>query len=178
MITEEIKAKAKEFAINALQGQIDAIADAYIKGYEEAMRIITEPVIDDSGLPFRSMALPSGTEWMDTVVRMGGNKLHNVPRTFSFWDAITYHSPTVHLPSVEDFEELFRECEYINRGYFLARNGNRIECGIDSDFYVWVRSNIVKNKALAYKFKGNNAPELVRVFTGEKLFVLAIKKEK
>lgn len=171
MITEEIKAKAKEFAINALQGQIDAIADAYLKGYEDAMLIIAEPVIDNSGLPFRSMALPSGTEWMNTVVRMGSNKITNVPLTFSYGEALRYN-----LPAVEDFEELFKECPYKGNGFFLARNGNKIECGIGPDFYVWVKSDIEKDCALAYKFEGNKFPELVRVFTGERLHVLAIKK--
>lgn len=171
MITEEIKAKAKEFAVNALQGQIDALADAYLKGYEDAMRIIAEPVIDGSGLPFRSMALPSGTEWMNTVVRMGSNKITNVPLIFSYGEALRYN-----LPTVEDFQELFRECPYKGKGFFLARNGNKIECGIAPDFYVWVKSDIENDYALAYKFEGNKFPELVRVFTGERLHVLAIKR--
>lgn len=171
MITEEIKAKAQEFAIKALQGQIDALADAYLKGYEDALKTIPhEPIVEEYDEFFDYM-LDSGTMW---TINFHKDKPNN-------YQILSYHEAKKYgLPTQEQFEELLANCREIN-GAYRGRNGQSIGLPIYScenhSMLFWVYSDVIENEALACRFTNNSAPIFERVFTGTPLYFFRVKNK-
>lgn len=167
MITEELKAKAKEFAINSLQGQIDALADAYLKGYEDAMAAMPhEPIVEECDT-FTDLMLDSGTMWTDFV-----HRLSNGYHSLGYYAALRYG-----LPTQEQYEELFSQCRRIGANY-VGRNTNKIYVPMSSDeYYLWVKSDVINDEAYAYKIVNYQEPELVRIYVGTEQKFLRVKNK-
>lgn len=168
MITEEIKAKAKEFAVNALQGQIDAIADAYLKGYEDALKTVPhEPIVEEYDT-FQDMMLDSGTMWTSLFHK----KYPSQVGEFGYYKALEYG-----LPTQEQYEELFSQCRRIGARY-VGRNTNKIYLPqSDNEYYLWVKSDVINDEAYAYKIAKKQEPELVRIYVGTEQKFLRVKNK-
>lgn len=168
MITEEIKAKAKEFAINALQGQIDAIADAYLKGYEDALKTVPhEPIVENYDT-FQDMMLDSGTMWTSGFHK----KYPSQVGEFCYYKALEYG-----LPTQEQYEELFSQCRRMGARY-VGRNANKIFLPqLSDEYYLWVKSDVINDEAYAYKIVNYQEPELVRIYVGTEQKFLRVKNK-
>lgn len=163
MITDEIKAKAKDFALSSLQEQIESIEEAYLKGYEEAMKNMPHEPIEDGADHFEDLWLESGTMWSTDVHR---TKDGTQPEKLNYYKALEYG-----LPTKEQYLELFDDIRIDDKNSFVWRSGNGIAIksphkelpGIE---YTWVKTeDIIDNEAWAVKWE-SNSHEFVRRFTG------------
>lgn len=153
MITEEIKAKAKEFAQSVLQPQIDAIADAYLKGYEDAMKTLPHDNVIDKNDTFVDLMLDSGTMWSTTVHKLKNSE----PKEMDYSSAVRFG-----IPDKEQFEELFMNCKTHFKHYY-EKNGKAVMMyPINETFYVWVKSTVSNFEAFAYKIVSGEEPTLVK----------------
>ena len=106
-----LEEKANEYALNALESEIDKVKNAYIDGYNVARNELLHESIDIDGVTYHDMSLPSGTLWSEIIKysKDGSNyileKPYNLVKEFS-------------IPTKEDWEELeqntrqtdFRDC--------------------------------------------------------------------
>lgn len=71
-----LEEKAKEYALKALESEIDKVQKAYIDGYNAAKA--DEPFIDENGIKWYDMDLPSGNLWStalgEYVINTNGSK--------------------------------------------------------------------------------------------------------
>lgn len=110
----DIVNKAREYAINKLNSQIDIIASAYVDGYNKAKGIITT---DD--MEYIDLGLPSGTKWATRYI--GATDEHPEGSRMVYYDAINYK-----LPTKEQYLELrsLRNAIVDDKVKFYGLNGN------------------------------------------------------
>lgn len=153
MITEEVKKKAKEFAVNALQGQIDALADAYLNGYEDALKTVPHDYIIDKNDTFVDLVLESGTMWSTTVHKLKNSE----PKEMDYSSAVRFG-----IPDKEQFEELFVNCKTHFKHYYEKNGKAVVMYPLNECFYVWVKSKVSNFEAFAYKIVPGEEPTLVK----------------
>lgn len=171
MITEKLRAKAKDFAQSLYQEKIDEAMSAYLKGYEDAMLSISHEIVKDGYDRFIDLLLDSGTMWSTTV--------HKCTKTD--WEPMTYvQAKKFGMPTIEQFTELFASCELIGNQY-VGKNSNAIQSVRDNMpvFCVWVESSENGGlECLAYRFEKGKAPELVRLSVKDKAYFYRVKNKK
>lgn len=167
MITEEIKAKAKEYAVNALQGQIDAIADAYLKGYEDALKTMPHKPIVEEYDTFVDLQLDSDTMWTSEYHKLDKNMYYEL----NYFDALEYG-----IPTEEQFIELFLKCGKEGERYYGRNNSIWVKTYLEP-VYIWVKSEVEDNKALAYKIQAHQKPVLVKRHVGIPSYFLRVKNK-
>lgn len=163
--------KAREYAISALKEQIEQLEAAYTAGYKEALKSIPKPNIEDEmGTTFVDLGLNDGLMWSNENLHeriSGGWKIG-----FPFYEALRYG-----LPTIEQYEYMFSRCKKEKRK-FRSPNGSIIKLSSGNNNFnefLWVKSDIVDDEALAYKITENEDPVLVRRFTGENALCLLVK---
>lgn len=168
MITEEIKSKAKDFALFALQGQIEMITDAYIKGYEDAMKVIPHEPIQDGQDSFQDLMLESGTMW---TTDLHGNSFNDIQA--GYYEAFEYG-----LPTKEQYDELFAKCRR-DKNVYVGKNSRSVKIINAKGFpsYTWVKSEVINDEALAYEWTYMTEPKLVRRYTGFKSYFHRVKNK-
>lgn len=73
-----LEEKAKEYALKALESEIDKVQKAYIDGYNAAKAEYNHEPIDIDGVKYYDMSLPSGNLWSTAlgkyVINANGSK--------------------------------------------------------------------------------------------------------
>lgn len=59
----DLNEKAKEYAEKVLKMQINRISQAYIDGYNDALQEVLHLPVEEDGIKYYDMSLPSGTMW-------------------------------------------------------------------------------------------------------------------
>ena len=162
-----LEEKANEYALNALESEIDKVKNAYIDGYNVARNELLHESIDIDGVTYHDMSLPSGTLWSEIIKysKDGSNyfleKPYNLVKEFS-------------IPTKEDWEELeqnTRQTDFRDCFQYLSKDGVKLNL---AHFYYWCKSDVNdENEALVYKngtFKNK--------FTGESAAIVLVKKMK
>lgn len=154
----ELEEKAKEYALKALEGEIDKLKNAYIDGYNAAKNELLHEPVDIDGVTYHDMSLPSGTLWSERIPLM---EPYNKVKGLS-------------IPTEEDWAELEKNtkqsyCRGVYR--YLSKDGEELKL---PNWSYWSQSDVNdKNEALVRK---NAAFE--RRFIGESLSIVLIKKNK
>lgn len=164
-----IEEKAHEYALKAMEEQIAKVKQAYIDGYNDAKAEFShEPVIDENGIKWYDLDLPSGNLWSEP--------LRNTDGTIQ---SIVYnHAKLLNIPTEEDVIEL-KSCtqKYALHGgitLFESENGKKYEI-LNSCTY-WLKEE--KDRMYARVFGGINF-NFSDSFKGEtKQIVLIKRKEK
>lgn len=91
-----VKNEAHEYALKAMEAELTKIEEAYIAGYEAGKKVGFKPIeIDENGIEWVDMSLPSGTLWSKPLVK--DSYFLNV----AYVEAMHYN-----LPTEEDVKEL------------------------------------------------------------------------
>lgn len=153
--------KAKEYALKALESEIDKVQKAYIDGYNAAKAEYNHEPIDIDGVKYFDMSLPSGTLWSEPIRE--GNVLLRLP----YNKAKQYE-----LPTQEDWEELMQYTKHEVRGgkyKFLSVDGITLNSMKDNG--CWLKSDVVNNEALTIR-RGNI---ISNCFIGETVAIVLVK---
>lgn len=162
----ETENKAREYALKVLEDEIQRIEDAYRKGFDDASYYIAKPAIEIDGVSYNDMGFKSKTFWTSKMLS-AGRYFTRLP----YGEALKYG-----LPTKEQFEEMFERCIREDDWTFLAPTGNSIRWWEnDKRCRVWVKSDVVDDKALAFELKEGELPKLVRIFTGTQLCFFSVK---
>lgn len=168
-----IEERARAYAQEALKEQLDAVANAYIQGYNDAMANQVHEPISELYDKFVDMGLDSGTMWLHEP----SSKTSNQWRDCGYYEALDYG-----LPTMEQFEEMFARCKMKagSRVFTLlgpSSNYIRVVFAQNNWQRVWVKSDVVNDEAIACRFLDNGEHEYVRHFVGEKLRILRVKNK-
>lgn len=164
-----IEERAKAYAQEALKEQLDAVANAYIQGWNDAMaQQIHEPIREGKDR-FCDLGLDSGTMWTWRPHFEEGRF-----KRVGYYDALKYG-----IPTVEQFEEMFNRCRPSSNYTFLAPSSASLDFsyGTEEKKYVWVQSDVVNDEALACRIHSNGTYEFKRLFTGEALYIMRVKNK-
>lgn len=175
-ITEKSKEYAKGVSLEAITS---AIEKAYADGFNAGMDYqANKKVIDaETGVTYVDLGLPSGTLWASDYVRKD-----SAAQLFLYTEA-----SNLNIPSLEQYEELRRECDYeffSDRVSFTGKNGKSIEIS-----YCFIRrySDVFKNTfvfwlkskkgfcTVAYVERTVDFFNTFNVFMGHRMPVLLVK---
>jgi hypothetical protein len=160
-----LEEKANEYALNALESEIDKVKNAYIDGYNAARNELLHEPVDIDGVTYHDMSLPSGTWWSEVI----GNEV-SIPIKLPYNQV-----KDLNLPTEEDWKELFDNTKYDTQQHqktYLSIDGKRI--GFHINDRIWCKSDVNdKNEALVYI---NNA--FSNHFIGESAAIVLVKKMK
>lgn len=134
-----LEEKAKEYALKALESEIDKVQKAYIEGYNAAKADKHEP-IDIDGVKYYDMDLPSGTLWSEPIRKKDGSLLR-----LPYNEAKQYE-----LPTEKDWDELLKytKTENMNNCFICySVEGNKID--LLRIVTYWIKSEVVYNRAYA-----------------------------
>lgn len=162
--------KAREYAISILEDQIEIIADAYRKGFEEGKKCkienektrkyLNEPV-EVNGVKYFDMGLPSGTLW-------SGLRAVTPNRNGEPFCVVS----ALNLPTVEQYKELFEACEVIN----AYNNRTKLLTGPSGKSMVlyqkqnfWIKSKIKNNRVQTCYIGEEHKPYIQEKETSKKL---------
>lgn len=167
----DIQANARAYALEALKNQLQAVEQAYIQGYNDAMAMIPREPIEEGKDKFQDAGLDSGTMWIQDLSHDG----HNY-RYLGYYDALMYG-----IPTKDQFDELFSRSKYKesksgNYPYFVSPSSAEICCR-KYDNKIWVRSDVVNDEALSCLIRADGSHEYIRNFVGEKLQILRVKNK-
>lgn len=138
----ELKDKAREYAINALEEQIAKVAQAYADGYMQAYKEIAALPIEEDGITYVDLGLPSGTLWSNCQLLQNNTYLK-----FPYQKA-----SVLQIPTKEQVEELIAFCKITsnkrsNNFSALGKTGNEVSYWNTS---IWVKSNPHNDEAMVY----------------------------
>lgn len=160
-----VEEKAREHALNALSEEISKIEQAYIDGYKEAQSELGKTLIDEDGVKYIDLDLPSGTCWSQEL--FDGQSLVSLP----YCEAEMYN-----LPTREQLKEMTSCCKRESNGtsiYYVGRNGKTL---IVSQRLFWLRNESVTND---YWYKHFDEWGVVdNSFRGDRLFIILVKNRK
>ena len=159
-----LEEKAKEYALKALESEIEKVQKAYIDGYNAAKA--DEPFIDENGIKWYDMDLPSGNLWSEPLKDKEGNFVELVYNEAAKYD----------IPTKEDKIELNKMTIKTNcDGGYQYKSINAKTYHIPHGRYFWQKSDSYNDKkdALAFSSKLDN----VIYFKGVKKCVILIKRK-
>ncbi len=160
-----LEEKAKEYALKALESEIDKVQKAYIEGYNAAKAEYNhEPIIDENGIKWHDMELPSGNLWSEPLTDKQNNLLE-----FTYNEAKEYD-----LPTPEDLAELkanTKNGKKYDHYSYLSINGNRLMYYCGSIY--WCKKEPIKN----YGYVICNGNEIGEGFIGERHYVILVKRK-
>lgn len=163
-----LEEKAKEYALKALESEIEKVQKAYIDGYNAAKA--NEPFIDENGIKWYDMDLPSGNLWSEPLKDKEENFVEVVYNVAAQYD----------IPTEEDRLELCNLTQRTNcdGGYqYKSINGKIYHLPINGNFsrYFWLKSDCGNLKTQALTFNSNLG--VAYKFKGENLCVILIKRK-
>lgn len=95
----ELIDKAKEYALDALSGQIETVMQAYMDGYNDAkMKYSSDPVSID-GIEYYDIGLPSGNLWSSLLTKENSN---------DSWKGPYCDIEHLNIPTKEDIDEMIK----------------------------------------------------------------------
>ena len=161
-----LEEKAKEYALKALESEIEKVQKAYIDGYNAAKA--NEPFIDENGIKWYDMDLPSGNLWSEPLKDEEGNLLEVVYNEAAKYD----------IPTKEDKIEFVKMTQQSYEGsQYKSINGKIYHLPNDGDYKrnFWLKSDRDNDKtdALTFTSKMHN----VFKFKGDKVCVVLIKRK-
>lgn len=165
----EIKEIAKQYAIAALDNQIYLVAQAFTDGYDKACKELLNLPIEEDGVKYIDLGLPSGTLWSERLLLTNENVVVVLPHG---------KAQELPLPTKEQVEELISVCQIHNHSNsfqgcttLIGPNGNEISYGNSN---LWLASEASEdNTALSFSVLN----QIIRSsFTGEKKRVALVKK--
>lgn len=138
----ELKDKAKEYAINVLEEHIAQIATAYTNGYMQAYKEIAALPIEENGITYVDLGLPSGTLWSSCQLLQDNTYLKFPCQKAS----------VLQIPTKEQVEELIAFCKIIsnkrsNNFSALGKTGNEV---LYWNTYIWIKSDPQNDEATVY----------------------------
>lgn len=163
----ELKDKAREYAINVLEEQIAKVAQAYSDGYMQAYKEIAALPVEEDGVTYEDLGLPSGTLWSRDIITT------NDP--FDSHLCLPHAKAQVlNVPTKTQIDELFSICKIVtcnnDRIEVTGPNGNKI-C-LPKHFF-WIKDcNVVDYKAMAFNPCKN---EYIESYTGYSINVVLVK---
>ena len=168
-----LEEKAKEYALKALESEIEKVQKAYIDGYNAAKAEYNhEPIIDENGIKWYDMDLPSGNLWSEPLKDEEENWLE-----LTFNEAAKYD-----LPTEEDRTEFYKMTKSTNcnggyqyksinaKTYQLPNDGNKHR-------YFWLKSDPSYNEIKALAFS-SDMTTVMKLFKGDRHCVVLIKRKK
>ena len=162
-----LEEKAKEYALKALEGEIDKVKNAYIDGYNAARNELLHEPVDIDGVTYYDMSLPSGTMWSKKIT-------YNQNSNYAILTEPYNKVKELSIPTKEDWEELEQNTK---RTYYKGCLRYLSKDGVKLEFYncsYWCKSDVNdKNEALVYRNGG-----FERRFTGESFRIVLVKKKK
>lgn len=167
----DLKEEAREFALKAMEPELTKVEEAYIAGYEAGKKAGWYPVdIDENGIEWVDLSLPSGTLWSKPIWR---DKKHLLKLPYNM-------AKDMDIPTIEDWEELRHETKVSTKTYsngtfwhtsILSQDG--VEYIHNSDF--WLKGEPdEKKKVLSIDDKAMK----IYKFIGEQLHVVLVKHKK
>lgn len=168
---ENLTAKAQAYAQEVLKEQLDAVANAYIKGYNDGMgdQPKFQESVTDGYDTFVDLGLESGTLWTDRphcsingIIGLG------------YYDALKYG-----IPTREQFEEMQKKCVQKNKISFRGPSSKQItfDFGRAELYRAWVKSDVVDDKALAFYVRDDGSCGFERTFVGHWLCFMRVKNK-
>lgn len=162
----ELKDKAREYAINVLEEQIATVAQAYSDGYMQAYKEIAALPVEEDGVTYVDLGLPSGTLWNRYILRKNEDSLDHYLLPHA-------KAQVLSLPTKEQIDELFSICRVNSYSTYIkvvGPNGNEINLPRGS---FWVKNNIVTDfKAMTYHSFNKEYSES---YTGNRHHVVLVK---
>lgn len=168
----DLLANARAYALEALKDQLQAVENAYLQGYNDALETIKVEPIYDGCDTFVDMGLDSGTMWTNHVCSEDRHSRH-----VGYYDALQYG-----IPTEEQFEELFSRCKYTQPtkrysfSHIVGPSSESITCS-STGLVIWVKSDVINDEALTCVLNTDGSHEYVRKFVGEKLHILRVKNK-
>lgn len=135
-----LEEKAQEYALKALEEQIVAVKQAYIDGYNAAKaKYNHEPIVDENGIKWYDMDLPSGNLWSEPLKDEEGNYIESVYNRVNQLD----------LPTDDDFKELKNHslvmCKLVSEEpHLICVSVNGCQYQIKTGLY-WLKSDVHNN---------------------------------
>lgn len=157
----DIKNEAHEYALKAMESALTKIEDAYIAGYEAGKKVGFKPIeIDENGIEWVDMSLPSGTLW-SKALRKDGECI----------EAVYNEVKDYNLPTEEDVAELFKGTKrFVNNGWIKILSRNGIEYWLNDTY--WLKGSADENLEVPYmSYKGN----CDKTYMGYKKKVILVK---
>lgn len=136
-----IQEDARKYAEQVLHRELDAVAKAYIDGYNSA-----KGIVDDGEMTYVDLGLPSGTLWATKF--MGATEEHPEGSRMVYADAMRYNIPTVQ--QVNELSAIPSEIRN-NTVTFYGINGNTLSLpvigyiaagNLKSNLAFWVNNSI------------------------------------
>ena len=167
----ELKDFARQYAIDALESEVEKISQSYIAGYNKAWIEIGRPPIDIDGIKYYDFGLPSGTLWSYRVHESSTrNRLLTLPYK---------KANMMNLPTLEQLKELYDYCRISERGrgeyqttIFLGPTGHEISLSNRLGF--WLKDSLQENN-YAKSFRPSSNLCVDESFIGESKFILLVK---
>lgn len=160
----EIKEIAREYAITALESQIETVAKAYEDGYMQAYKEIAALPVEEDGVTYVDLGLPSGTLWSSEIIMKDNSILYRLPHA---------KAQVLNIPNQNQVEELWNVCKIENnKGYstITGPNGNRINA-IWTPIWIKKESDEHYHGCSCYLA----STEFKETFTGEQLSIFLVK---
>lgn len=188
---KDLSAEAAAYAANKTNEVItkaiaQAFADGYQIGYKDGKESIQVDIQND-GVEYVDLGLPSGTLWAKEYVKKDQNVLF-----LPYCEAVQYQ-----LPTEEQWEELVNVCRFLYKPYSetdndlkeatcIGPNGQSIKFegkgmyrGDDNDYYdayFWLKDESDTHTKTAVRIRYNKK-EVVGSFSGYKLPVRPVKQQ-
>lgn len=158
----DIKTKSREYAITALESQIETVAKAYEDGYMQAYKEIAALPVEEDGVTYVDLGLPSGTLWSSEIIMKDNSILYRLPHA---------KAQVLNIPSQEQVEELWNVCKIEHsKSTIIGPNGNRINA-IWTPIWIKKESDEHYNGCSCYL----TSTEFKKTFTGEHLCICLVK---
>lgn len=159
--------KAKEYALNACKEEISKLEQAYLDGYNDALQEQNRLHVEEDGVKYYDMSLPSGTMWSEYLRDCKG--LIELPYN---------QVKDLDIPTYEEFLELK---EY-TRDFFDKNVNCSTHVSVDG-----IELNLLKNKFFWVKTDDSNSQEAkivssafqeTKSFKGASRCVILVKRKK
>ena len=162
----ELKDKAREYAVDVLEGQIAKVSQAYYEGYMQAYKEIAALPVEENGITYIDLGLPSGTLWNMNIITTNDD--------FPMHLCLPHGKAQVlNLPTQEQIDELFSICQvttYNSNIKITGPNGNTIDLP-KREF--WVKdSNVSEFKGMTYNPNNN---KYLESYTGNSKNIVLVK---
>lgn len=130
-----IEERAEQFALEALKEQIEKVKQAYIAGYKECEENYKKITVDENGLTWYDLDLPSGNLWSEPLKDEDGELIQ-----------CNYNSVKhLNLPTIGDLKELriytrnHTSDDFDNYHYYCRKSENTDKYLIPVGHRFWLR---------------------------------------
>lgn len=159
----DIKEKAREYALNVLSEDISKIEQAYLDGYKEGQLLSTGSIIDEDGIEYFDLGLPSGTMWSKCLTEKDD--------IFQCIQLPYLSAKELNIPTMEQVEEL-KTCKITGPSgskNYIGPNGNSIRY----TSYFWIKNDAPEDN-FSYLYSTHRA-EIEKGYIGDKHCIVLVK---